>query len=199
MERRGIALERCWRRKEALLSAQPSNIPPAPPPPADPPPSGSSTGCRPQKRSTYGLQRDYRVLEREKKVTAVLENHGFRSELENILQGQLQGKMRPNTRPSPDQWQVDLHQSTLNPGAQQPVAGHGEVVMPINDLSGLLASKYTTAERERRCKLAAVYRLVDMFGWTQLIYNHITVCYNGIFKGSGRGPLHEVHIIVRIV
>ena len=26
-----------------------------------------------------------------------------------------------------------------------------------------------------RCKLAAVYRLVDLHGWTQGIYNHITV------------------------
>ena len=33
-----------------------------------------------------------------------------------------------------------------------------------------------------RCKLAALYRLVDLFGWSQSIYNHITVytidCHN---------------------
>ena len=181
MERRGLALERSWRRRKARISAQSGNTPPAPPPPppVDPPPSGSSAKRKPQKRSTYGLQRDYRVLEREKKVTAVLENHGFRTELENILQGQLEGRERPATRPPPDQWQVDLHQRASNQGTRQPVAvGDGMApVVPINDLGGILASKYTLAERETRCKLAAVYRLVDMFGWTQLIHNHITVSY----------------------
>lgn len=174
-----MALERSWRRKEALLSApRSSEVPPAPPPPPTaPPPSISTIFQRPQKRSTYGLQRDYRVLEREKKVTSVLENHGFREELETILQGQLEGKTRPfpSTRPSPDQWLADLHQRTSSQGARQPATVHREVVIPINDLSGILASKYTMAEREMRCKLAAVYRLVDMFGWSQLIYNHITV------------------------
>jgi hypothetical protein len=29
-----------------------------------------------------------------------------------------------------------------------------------------------------RCKLAALYRLVDLHGWTQGIYNHITVSAN---------------------
>jgi adducin len=181
MQRRGVALERIWRRKEALLSPSPPSTVPPPPPLADPPPSTSttSTSRRPRRRSTYGLQRDYEVLERERKVSSVLESHGFRTELENILQSQLEGKEKPRARPSPDQWQVDLRQSALNPGARKPVAGHGEVsmVLPINDLSGVLSSKYTTAERETRCKLAAVYRLVDMFGWTQLIHNHITVGY----------------------
>lgn len=181
MERRHIALERSQRRKEAVLdAAPPSEVPP--PPPVDPPPSKVG---RPQKRSTYGLQRDYRVLEREKKVTAVLENHGFRAELENILQGQLEGKTMPAppTRPSPEQWLADLRHSALKPGTRQPVASGGEFRMPINDLSGTLASKYTMAEKETRCKLAAVYRLVDFFGWAQLIYNHITVRYNRILHG----------------
>lgn len=51
----------------------------------------------------------------------------------------------------------------------------GEPIIPINDLRGAAASKYTVAERDQRCKLASVYRLVQMFGWSQLIYNHITV------------------------
>lgn len=180
MQRRGLSLERSWRRREAQLSAQSGNIPPAPPPPGDPPPSSIAVKKRPQKRSTYGLQRDYKVLEREKKVTAVLENHDFRTELEKILQGQLEGRERPTTHPPPDQWQVDLHQKALNQGPRQPGAVGGTMappVIPINDLAGILSSKYTTAEREMRCKLAALYRLVDMFGWTQLIHNHITVGY----------------------
>jgi hypothetical protein len=34
---------------------------------------------------------------------------------------------------------------------------------------------YAKGEKLLRCKLAAVYRLVDLFGWSQGIYNHITV------------------------
>ena len=34
---------------------------------------------------------------------------------------------------------------------------------------------YTKQEKLTRCKLAAVYRLIDMYGWTQGIYNHVTV------------------------
>ena len=148
----------------------PKAPPPPPPPPIDPPPSS----LKPKKRSTYGLQRDYRVLEREKKVSGVLEDRGFRAKLEGILQEQLDGKNKPKptTRPTPDQWLADLR---LHPGSRQPVAaglGGWEVVVPINDLNG---TKYTMAERERRCQLAAVYRLVDLFGWSQLIHNHITV------------------------
>lgn len=179
MEGRYTALERSLRREEARIAAATNLIwrsQDPPPPPrlrSGPPPSSSS--LRPKKRSTYGLQRDYRVLEREKKVSSVLEDLPFRSELERILQGQLEGKNRPKpTRPSADQWLEDLSSKAL----RQPVAvasGQGETVIPINDLRGITVSKYTLAERGTRCKLAAVYRLVDMFGWSQLIYNHITV------------------------
>jgi len=33
----------------------------------------------------------------------------------------------------------------------------------------------TTAEREARIQLAAAYRIFDYIGWTELIYNHITL------------------------
>ena len=48
-------------------------------------------------------------------------------------------------------------------------------VIPINDIRGLEGMSYTKNEKLLRCKLAAVYRLVDMYGWTQSIYNHISV------------------------
>ena len=34
---------------------------------------------------------------------------------------------------------------------------------------------YTKQEKLTRCKLAAVYRIIDLYGWTQGIYNHVTV------------------------
>ncbi|XP_078589429.1 alpha-adducin-like [Branchiostoma floridae x Branchiostoma japonicum] len=46
--------------------------------------------------------------------------------------------------------------------------------IPINDLHRVSPDRYTQKERDERCKLAALYRLVHQEGWTQYIYNHIT-------------------------
>jgi len=52
--------------------------------------------------------------------------------------------------------------------------GLGECpVVPIADLQG--SKKYSPVEIECRNKLAALFRIVDMFQWTQGIYNHITL------------------------
>lgn len=50
-------------------------------------------------------------------------------------------------------------------------------MIPINDIRGLEGMSYTKNEKLLRCKLAAAYRLVDMYGWTQSIYNHISVSF----------------------
>merc|ERR1740119_41034 len=47
-------------------------------------------------------------------------------------------------------------------------------VIPINDIRGLESMIYAKGEKQLRCKLAAVYRLIDLHGWTQGIYNHVT-------------------------
>ena len=47
--------------------------------------------------------------------------------------------------------------------------------MPINDIRGIDSMVYAKGEKVLRCKLAAVYRLIDLYGWTQGIYNHVTV------------------------
>lgn len=48
-------------------------------------------------------------------------------------------------------------------------------MVPINDIRGVESMGYAKGEKILRCKLAAVYRLMDLYGWTQNIYNHITV------------------------
>ena len=48
-------------------------------------------------------------------------------------------------------------------------------MIPINDIRGLEGMSYTKNEKLLRCKLAAAYRLVEGHGWTQSIYNHISV------------------------
>ena len=53
--------------------------------------------------------------------------------------------------------------------------GNQRCVIPINDIKGGEFPNYIKGEKIIRCKLAALYRLVDLFGWSQAIYNHITV------------------------
>ena len=136
---------------------------------------------------THVLQRDFRVLDREQRVTSILGSGAFRNELENILQGQLSGARRP---PKPSKTAIQRLQENVVPASQieassaAAIMGSGVGVshpgaIPINDLRGVKASKYTFAERQLRCKLAALCRLVDMFGWGQLIYNHVTVRTSG--------------------
>jgi len=50
--------------------------------------------------------------------------------------------------------------------------GHNPIV-PICDIAQ--DGGYSRIEVESRCKLAALYRLVDLFQWSQGIFNHITV------------------------
>ena len=49
------------------------------------------------------------------------------------------------------------------------------MVTPVNDLRGSDSISYDKGEKLLRCKLAAFYRLTDLFNWSQLIYNHLTV------------------------
>jgi len=46
---------------------------------------------------------------------------------------------------------------------------------PIDDLDQRAKKGYSVEERQLRCQLAAAYRLVDLYGWSEGVYNHITV------------------------
>merc|ERR1719412_2582358 len=64
---------------------------------------------------------------------------------------------------------------TVGSAGQIRSSGVAGGAIPINDIRGLEGMAYTKQEKLTRCKLAAVYRLIDMYGWTQGIYNHVTV------------------------
>merc|ERR1719422_1908481 len=40
-------------------------------------------------------------------------------------------------------------------------------VVPINDIRGIDSMVYAKGEKLLRCKLAAVYRLIDLHGWSK--------------------------------
>ena len=130
-----------------------------------------------RRRRDFGLE----LLKKRQKVTAILGNDRFRAELEGILKIHLgsDGKPRqPRQFHDINERQFDTTNVMKNVPRRGSLYGGvamGNGVIPINDLRGLNASKYSIAERQLRCKLASLYRLVDWFGWTQGIYNHITV------------------------
>ena len=47
--------------------------------------------------------------------------------------------------------------------------------IPVADIRGVDSVNYSKGEKMLRCKLGSLYRLADLHGWTQLIYNHISV------------------------
>jgi len=129
-----------------------------------------------RKRRDIGLG----LLKKKQKVTTMLGNPQFRSELEEILKGQLAGRQPEHSKPR--KFRLTDYDADVMPGKSSRhrsqfsgVAGGATNIIPINDLRGVNASKYTVAERLLRCKLASLYRLVDWFGWGHIIYNHITV------------------------
>ena len=131
---------------------------------------------------SYVLQRDFRVLEREQRVTKVLSSHAFRAELEGILQGQLEGSRSPPKLRALRNLQDNVmpaaaveaaHRQTTSAGWSG--GRGGSSVLPINDLRGVRASRYALSERQLRCKLASLCRLVDWFGWSKLVHNHVSV------------------------
>nr|NVI74785.1 hu li tai shao [Cucujiformia] len=51
-------------------------------------------------------------------------------------------------------------------------------VVPINDIRGIEAMGYAKGEKILRCKLASVFRLIDLYGWTQGASTLITARLN---------------------
>ena len=46
----------------------------------------------------------------------------------------------------------------------------------MNDIRGIDSRSYVKNERYLRCKLAALYRVIDLYGWNYgTCYNHVSV------------------------
>lgn len=54
------------------------------------------------------------------------------------------------------------------------VLGYG-MVTPVNDLYGIESPSFTKGEKHSRCKLASLYRLIDVFSWAKFTNSYITV------------------------
>lgn len=122
------------------------------------------------------VKEDMRQMGQRQRVTMILNSREFRDELEAIITDALKHGPHPASLVALQQISELLlpHTSRWTTVSSLSRAG-GSVIIPINDIRGVDSSGYSKSERLLRCKLASLYRLVDLFGWSQGIYNHITV------------------------
>ncbi|CAG0906687.1 unnamed protein product, partial [Cyprideis torosa] len=110
------------------------------------------------------IDADMSEMERRKRVHEVMGSRQFRQEMERIIEQQIREGMIPAQFAA----LKEMYDMTGRG------AGASQAVIPISDIKGSDATAYSKGEKLLRCKLAATYRLVDLFGWSQGIYNHIT-------------------------
>lgn len=124
------------------------------------------------------ILRDIRGLKLRQRVSLVLGDGLLKDELEQTVRNStVNGVTRADTiRTYQDFLLPQVQPNFVNIGNGGNVGGgSGVVVLPINDIKGSNTLTYNLYERQIRNKLAAVYRLVDLMGWSEHIFNHISV------------------------
>uniref|UniRef100_A0A7N5P5I6 Adducin 3 n=1 Tax=Ailuropoda melanoleuca TaxID=9646 RepID=A0A7N5P5I6_AILME len=119
------------------------------------------------------LRQDFNMMEQRKRVTQILQSPAFREDLECLIQEQMKKGHNPTGLLALQQI-ADYIMANSFSGFTSPPLSLG-MVTPINDLPGADTSSYVKGEKLTRCKLASLYRLVDLFGWAQLANTYISV------------------------
>ncbi|XP_071524299.1 protein hu-li tai shao isoform X2 [Panulirus ornatus] len=114
------------------------------------------------------IDQDMKEMERRKRVEAIMNSTIFREELEKIVESQLTEGY------SGYQAIQNISEMMGIPCSRINMFRSSQSVIPINDIRGMESLSFAKGEKLLRCKLASVYRLIDMHGWTQSIYNHVT-------------------------
>ncbi|KAK4473818.1 hypothetical protein MN116_003151 [Schistosoma mekongi] len=119
------------------------------------------------------IKEDVKLMQQRSRVSLVLRSAVFRKELEKIVASSLKsGCLNANVVALRQIIEYLTPQTRL--GSSAFTRGATVPVVPINDLRTVQFGSYAKGERLMRCKLASVYRLVDIFGWNTGINNHIT-------------------------
>nr|CDS31646.1 adducin related protein [Hymenolepis microstoma] len=129
------------------------------------------------------IKEDLNLMSERRRVSVVLNSETFRKELEEIIENYLRSQESTGLNSSLLSLQHIADLFSTIPG-KRPLTGggftksHQNGIIPINDLRGSDTGLYSRRERIYRCKLACVYRLIELFGWNTSIYNHATVRIN---------------------
>ncbi|MCL4137813.1 UNVERIFIED_CONTAM: hypothetical protein GTU68_060658 [Idotea baltica] len=114
------------------------------------------------------IDQDMKEMERRKRVENIMNSALFREELERIIETQIQEGYTGY------QTLQNISEMIGIPSSRANVFRGAQSIIPINDIRGMESLNFAKGEKNLRCKLASVYRLIDMHGWTQSIYNHCT-------------------------
>uniref|UniRef100_A0A672JDN5 Gamma-adducin-like n=1 Tax=Salarias fasciatus TaxID=181472 RepID=A0A672JDN5_SALFA len=148
------------------------------------------------------LRQDFNMMEQKKRVTQILQSPVFKDELEGLIQDQMTKGNTPTGLLALRQIADLVMASTLG--------GFG-MVSPVNDLFGIESPSFAKGEKQSRCRLASLYRLVDLFSWARFTSSYITVrvskeqdhvliCPRGLsFAEVTAGNLVKVNIIGEVV
>ncbi|XP_012226110.2 uncharacterized protein hts isoform X1 [Linepithema humile] len=120
------------------------------------------------------IDADMREMERRKRVEMMMNSRIFREELERIIETQ----MKDGAGPSGLLQQISDMMGAQGARFNGNVFKNSNCVLPINDIRGVESMGYAKGEKLLRCKLAAVFRLLDLYGWTQGVGGHITARLN---------------------
>uniref|UniRef100_F7I3U9 Adducin 3 n=1 Tax=Callithrix jacchus TaxID=9483 RepID=F7I3U9_CALJA len=131
------------------------------------------------------LRQDFNMMEQRKRVTQILQSPAFREDLECLIQEQMKKGHNPTGLLALQQI-ADYIMTNSFSGFSSPPLSLG-MVTPINDLPGADTSSYVKGEKLTRCKLASLYRLVDLFGWAHLANTYISVKVNIIGEVVDQG------------
>jgi adducin len=117
-------------------------------------------------------------ISQRERVTMIVNSENFSNNLGSIVTATLKPQSQPASlivSQQTSKYSLFLpHTSSLTTVSSLSRAS-GSLIVPINDLHDIDSTGYPKNERLLRCKLASLYRLIDLFRWSQGIYNHITV------------------------
>ncbi|XP_067353859.1 adducin 3 (gamma) a isoform X4 [Channa argus] len=130
------------------------------------------------------LRQDFNVLEQKKRVTQILQSPAFKEELESLIQEQQRKGNNPTGLLALRQI-ADFFMASSVAGFNTSPLSLG-MVTPINDMYGVESSTMVKGEKLTRCKLASLYRLVDLFSWAHFGNSYIT----------GRVSKEQDHILI---
>jgi len=126
-----------------------------------------------RKMRPVDIEADVKEMERRKRVEAIMNSQLFREELERVVGDSMRESGTEGISALlSDVMNIKNGTLTTHPGYSR--SPSTSCVIPINDIRGIGSLVYAKGEKQLRCKLAAVYRLIHINGWSQGIYNHVT-------------------------
>ncbi|KAM9847597.1 adducin 3 (gamma) b [Aulostomus maculatus] len=124
------------------------------------------------------LRQDFNMMEQKKRVTQILQSPVFKDELEGLIQDQLTKGNTPTGLLALRQIADLVMASTLGGAGPLTSPISFGMVTPVNDLFGIESPSFAKGEKLSRCRLASLYRLIDLFSWARFTSSYITVRVN---------------------